>query len=345
MLSHLSLRQLLVASVAALAILAGGLSVAIVLGQMDVLARVGQGEMRLATVRALADIPRTMLPERGTISLASQVALLNGQTYGDMQVAKSVQALRDVGGREAGMLQTIVGRAAPPSRDLQDEQWRLMGQVIGIWSDLEATAGSMDGTAGHTRDLTQKAAAAVEAGGGLQTVAAAAEELSASIREISQQVSQTATVSDEAVAEAARAGDAGKGFAVVASEVKNLAAQTSRATEDIGAQITAIQAATAQVVRAIKGISTRIESMNVIASSIASAVEEQGAATAEIARNVQTAAQSAQTVTDIIAGMSEAANDTGSSSRKLMAAATTLSRQTVELSGEVDRFISGVRAA
>lgn len=80
-----------------------------------------------------------------------------------------------------------------------------------------------------------------------------------------------------ATIEAARAGEAGKGFAVVASEVNSLANQTAKATEDITSQIGAIQSSTAESITAIKGIGATIGRISEIATTIASAVEEQGA--------------------------------------------------------------------
>ncbi len=77
--------------------------------------------------------------------------------------------------------------------------------------------------------------------------------------------------------EAARAGEAGKGFAVVASEVKSLANQTAKATEDISAQIAAVQNVTREAVNAIKRIGGTIAEVSTIATSIAGAVEQQGA--------------------------------------------------------------------
>jgi methyl-accepting chemotaxis protein len=65
---------------------------------------------------------------------------------------------------------------------------------------------------------------------------------------------------------------------------------------EIGLQVSGIQTATRDSVAAIKEIGGTIERMSEIASSIASAVEEQGSATNEISRNVQHVAQAARQV-------------------------------------------------
>jgi methyl-accepting chemotaxis protein len=156
---------------------------------------------------------------------------------------------------------------------------------------------------------------------------------------------QTNLLALNATIEAARAGEAGRGFAVVASEVKALAEQTAKATGEIGQQITGIQAATRDSVVAINEIGQTIGRMSEISSTIAAAVEEQGAATQEISRNVQQAAQGTTQVNSNIGDVQRGAGETGSASSQVLSAAQSLSRDSNRLKLEVGKFLNTVRAA
>jgi methyl-accepting chemotaxis protein len=156
---------------------------------------------------------------------------------------------------------------------------------------------------------------------------------------------QTNLLALNATIEAARAGEAGKGFAVVAQEVKNLANQTARATGEISAQIGAVQEETRDTVAAIEDIISVIGEISDISTTIASAVEEQGASTREIARNVQQAAQGTQQVNNNIGGVTEAAASTGAASNQVLDSASQLSAQAEAMREEVERFLANVRAA
>jgi methyl-accepting chemotaxis protein len=156
---------------------------------------------------------------------------------------------------------------------------------------------------------------------------------------------QTNLLALNATIEAARAGDSGRGFAVVAAEVKALAEQTAKATGEISQQINSIQAATHESVDAIKVIGHTIGRMSEISSTIAAAVEEQGAATQEISRSVQQAAQGTRQVSTNIGDVQHGASETGSASSQVLSAAQSLSRDSNRLKQEVGKFLNTVRAA
>ena len=203
-----------------------------------------------------------------------------------------------------------------------------------------------------SRQVQESARMATEAVGQARTTNDRVSELSKAAARIGDVVELINTIAGQtnllalnATIEAARAGEAGRGFAVVASEVKALAEQTAKATGEISQQISGIQAATNESVTAIREISSTIERLSEISSTIAAAVEEQGAATQEISRNVQQAAQGTQQVSSNIADVQHGATETGTASSQVLSAAQLLSGDSSRLKVEVSKFLDTVRAA
>ena len=186
---------------------------------------------------------------------------------------------------------------------------------------------------------------AAATGGTMQTLSEAAQKIGEVVRLINDIAGQTNLLALNATIEAARAGEAGKGFAVVASEVKNLATQTARATEDISAQVAAMQSSTGNAVAAIERIDATIGRMNEISTSIAAAMEQQGAATQEIARNVQEAARGTTEVSSNITGLNQSVEETGAASVQVLTAADELGQQAEQLRARVGTFLADIRSA
>lgn len=223
---------------------------------------------------------------------------------------------------------TNVSTVAAAAEELGSSVQEIGRQVSGS-SDLAQTA---VGEADQTLQL-------------VQALSQASARIGDMVGLISNIASQTNLLALNATIEAARAGEAGRGFAVVATEVKELASQTARATEEIGTQIGQIQGVTGQAVSAIGSMTARIREINDVATSIAAAVEQQGAATQEIVRNVAQASTGTTEVTSNMSGVARASEETGAAASQVLGAASELSRQSEYLSAEVVRFLHTVRAA
>ncbi|WFU81869.1 methyl-accepting chemotaxis protein [Bradyrhizobium sp. CIAT3101] len=179
----------------------------------------------------------------------------------------------------------------------------------------------------------------------VQSLADSASRISVVVDLIQTIASQTNLLALNATIEAARAGEAGRGFAVVASEVKSLASQTAKATEEIRTQIASMQQVTTSAVGAIQGIGRIIGEINDVTTTIAAAVEEQGAATREIARNIQHAAGGTSEVSSNIVGVSTASAEAGAAATEVLSASDALRREADMLRGEIDAFLNNMRAA
>ncbi|NLS70885.1 methyl-accepting chemotaxis protein [Bradyrhizobium brasilense] len=218
-----------------------------------------------------------------------------------------------------------------------------------VASATEELTSSISEIARQVATSTEIAARAVDharrTGDTARSLAEGAQKIGDVVTLIQSIAAQTNLLALNATIEAARAGEAGRGFAVVASEVKSLAGQTAKATTEISEQITAIQTASDETVTAIRSVIDVITEIDQIGTAIAAAIEEQGSATKEISRSVQEAARGTQEVNSNISGVQRAADDTGGAANQVLGAAEQLSTQSKDLAGQVNRFLSDVRAA
>jgi methyl-accepting chemotaxis protein len=244
--------------------------------------------------------------------------------------------------RVAAQAKQLTGATASASAQASDN-------VQTVAAATEELSGSISEISRQVGECTRIAAQAVEQVGRSEVtvtaLANAADRIGEVVGLINTIAAQTNLLALNATIEAARAGEAGRGFAVVASEVKNLATQTARATEGITEQVAEIQGSTHEAVATIKGIGQIIDKMSEIATTVAAAVEEQGAATAEIARNIQQAAAGTQNVSSNINGVSGVANQTGETAAQVLESSGSLAAESEALSNQVARFLDRIKAA
>ncbi|GEM95921.1 methyl-accepting chemotaxis protein [Methylobacterium radiotolerans] len=292
---------------------------------------------RLADAAAAAERKRTMIEladgfERavgGIVGMVSSSATELQATAQQMTATAQETAAQSTSvAAAAEEASTNVNTVAAAAEELGSSVQEIGRQVTGSAQLAQAAVGEADQSMHLIQALSQTSSRIGDMVGMISGIAA-----------------QTNLLALNATIEAARAGAAGRGFAVVATEVKALADQTAKTTEEISRQIGEVQGVTAQAVTAIGGITGRIREIDGVATSIAAAVEQQGAATQEIVRNVAQASAGTNEVTGNIAGVAQASEETGAAASQVLSAASELSRQSEHLGAEVSRFLATVRAA
>ena len=296
-------------------------------------ARAEQAEREAAEREALAKRERLSRD-----FVARMQSLAAGFAQSSSEVADAARNMSATAEETARQAQSVAAAAEEAASNVQT--------VAASAEEMAASIGEIAGQVGHSTQVADTAYREAQASNQRITeLSSAASAIGDVVDLIKNIAGQTNLLALNATIEAARAGEAGRGFAVVAAEVKQLATQTGRATEDIGAKIAEIQQATNGTVKSMLEIVRTITGIKEISSTIASAVEEQGAATNEIARNCQQAASGTGQVTQNIAGVGQAAEMTGAASTQLMDLSTGLSSQATDLRQVVETFVRDLQAA
>jgi methyl-accepting chemotaxis protein len=182
----------------------------------------------------------------------------------------------------------------------------------------------------------------------VQTVAASAEELTASIREISQQVTQSAQIAGQAVAEARRTdgivralSEGADKIGKVVDLITNIAGQTNLLA--LNATIEAARAGEAG-----RGFAVVASEVKSLAQQTAQATEEIGAQIAQVQRATGDAVEAIKGITATIEGVSSIAATIAAAVEEQGAATAEIARNVQQVSQstqEVTTTITGVSQA
>ncbi len=260
-------------------------------------------------------------------------------------VGQAGSMMRDTAASMAASAQATSGRSTLVAEALQGTSANVQ-MVASAAEQLASSVTEISRQVTQSTDVSHRAVAEAERSNrsveSLVTTTGHVEQIVGLIAGIARQTNLLAL---NATIEAARAGDAGKGFAVVASEVKTLANQTAAATEDIARQVTDMRRVSDEVAGTLGGIGGTIGEMRQIATSIASAIEQQRAATAEIARSIQEVAAGTAAVSEQISQVAEATQQTETAAGQVEAAADALFAQSDRLRSGVSTFLGDIKAA
>lgn len=249
----------------------------------------------------------------------------------------------------ANTLTDIAGQSSARSSTAAEESKGASSNVSTVATAAEQLSASIQhivDRAGQT--LVQVNTASMQADASnekVSSLAAAAQQIGEVVELIRSIASQTNLLALNATIEAARAGDAGKGFAVVASEVKQLANQTDRATQDIASKVAEIQASTGDAAKAIGAIGQTMRVVKEYATSIATAVDQQGEATNDISRNAEAAANRTQAVASSVIDLNSAAGKTTTAAQQLLVVSGAVTTASNGLGSAVETFLRDVSAA
>lgn len=272
-----------------------------------------------------------------------------------------VSALRDKEGRYTGAMLSwaIVTGNVKLADDFERNVRTLAGTLASASTEMQATAKALTSTAEFVNERSSSAAAA-------------SEELSSSVGEISRQVTEASRIAQTAVEEAERSDKMVAGLVTVAQKIGDVVALINQIASQTNLLALNATIESARAGEAGRGFAVVASEVKELAGQTARATEEIGAQIAEmqtatgntavalkgishtitriseisttIASAVEEQAAATKEVTANINGTNQAINDAGSAAGNVLTASDGLAKNASELEVQVGKFLASVRA-
>ena len=332
----------LLGGVLAILVVLAILSLVVVRGIVRPLGRLTNRMRRLADNDLTIDIEGTQnKDELGEMARALQIFKGNAIAKRDLEAAHKRDEERIAQERRQVQLQL--------ADSFETQVKGVVQSVSSQATELQSTADALSSVAEEaSRQSTAVAAAAEQASTNVQTVASATEELSSSISEISRQVSQSATMSREAVEEARHTNEIIVSLAKAAQKIgdvikliTDIASQTNLLA--LNATIEAARAGDAG-----KGFAVVAGEVKALANQTAKATDEIDREISEIQATTNEAVSAIGDITKRITGINEVAAAIASAVEEQGAATKEIARNVQQAAAgtrEVSMTIAGVQQA
>lgn len=221
------------------------------------------------------------------------------------------------------------------AHEFENNVMGIVGMVSSASSQMEATAGNV---AYNADDSSKRAAAvataATESAHNVHTVAAAAEELSASVQEITKQVARSASIAHNAVSEARQADETVQSLSAAAQKIGDVVDLINDIAEQINLLALNATIEAARAGEAGKGFA-------VVASEVKTLATQTANATGEITAQIAAIQSVSGNATAVIKGISSTINEMNSISSSIAAAVEEQGAATKEIARNIQHVASG----
>ena len=272
-----------------------------------------------------------------------------------------VNAINSKEGKYIGAMLSwsVITRQVKMADDFESNIGAVVGSVSAASTEMQSTAESMAATAEETNNQAS-------------AVAAASEQLTSSVNEISQQVSRSSNISKNAVDEAERSNEMIQGLAEAASKIGQVvglitdiasqtnllalnatieAARAGEAGKGFAVVASEVKNLASQTAKATEEISDQINSIQSATSDsvksiqgITATINEISEISIAISAAVEEQSAATQEVTGNITGVTTASAETGQAATQVLEAARELSQQSEHLGTQVDDFLVEIRS-